>query len=52
MGIILELYQKMINDELSEEQKKELHRIVISQHDKPDTPTKNDSHYYDMYNKL
>lgn len=38
MGVIMELYEKMVNGTLTKEEEKELHDMVINQHDKPDQP--------------
>lgn len=39
MGLIKDLYDKMINGTLTKEEKEALHKEVISQHQKDDTPT-------------
>lgn len=38
MGILKDLYDNMINGTLTKEEKETLHKAVISQHQKDDTP--------------
>lgn len=38
MGLLKALYDKMIDGTLTNEEKAELHKVVISQHQKDDTP--------------
>lgn len=39
MGVLIEMYDKLVSGTLSEEERKALHKVVISQHQKDDTPT-------------
>lgn len=39
MGLLKEMYDKLINGTITKEERERLHRVVISQHQKDDTPT-------------
>lgn len=38
MGLLMELYDKLITGTISKEERERLHKAVISQHQKDDTP--------------
>ena len=39
MGVLLDLYKKMSDGSINDQERKCLHNLVINQHQKDDTPT-------------